>query len=182
MHILHFENKSFDYFLAKDERTRGLPLIDSPWHVLGIVCVYLIVCHYAPRCWPLRAYELRLPMAVYNLVMVLASAWMFYETLAVGWFGAFWGTWGCAPFRASDSALDWRIVRVCYVFYVSKYVELIDSLFFIARRRFKYLSTLHVTHHGFMCWGTWGFLKWWPGGPPVLMITFNTGVHTLMYL
>ena len=46
---------------------------------------------------------------------------------------------------------------MAWVFYVSKFIDMFDSFFFVLKKKFSHLSFLHVFHHGIMpfeCW--WG--------------------------
>jgi fatty acid elongase 3 len=68
-----------------------------------------------------------------------------------------------------------------YVFHLSKYYELFDTLLLVVKR--KELLTLHVYHHFAMIWVTWSWLQpenqfyvggWW-------CVLVNSTVHTIMY-
>jgi hypothetical protein len=41
-------------------------------------------------------------------------------------------------------------------YFFSKYIDYLDSIFFVLRKKFSHLSTLHVVHHGIM-----PFTAWW---------------------
>ena len=43
-----------------------------------------------------------------------------------------------------------KMTRVCWLFYASKFIELLDTIFFIMRKKFNQVSFLHVFHHGKM--------------------------------
>lgn len=40
------------------------------------------------------------------------------------------------------------MAAVCWIFYMSKFIELFDTLFFILRKKFNQVTFLHVFHHG----------------------------------
>jgi hypothetical protein len=40
------------------------------------------------------------------------------------------------------------MASVCWLFYISKFVELLDTVFFIMRKKFNQVTFLHVFHHG----------------------------------
>lgn len=42
------------------------------------------------------------------------------------------------------------MVYIAYVYYFSKFPELFDTIFFVMRKRYDQVSTLHVIHHGAM--------------------------------
>merc|ERR1712110_354656 len=68
------------------------------------------------------------------------------------------------------------------VYYFSKFIDLADSMFFVARKKFTHLSPLHVIHHGtlpLLCW--WG-PRFVGGGQSGFGPFLNSGVHMVMYL
>ena len=42
------------------------------------------------------------------------------------------------------------MVYAAYIYYFSKFPELFDTIFFVMRKRYDQVSTLHVIHHGAM--------------------------------
>ena len=66
-------------------------------------------------------------------------------------------SWTCQPIDYSDDPEAVRALNLAWVFYVSKFVDMFDSFFFVLKKKFTHLSFLHVYHHGIMplqCW--WG--------------------------
>jgi elongation of very long chain fatty acids protein 7 len=48
-----------------------------------------------------------------------------------------------------------RALNLAWFYYFSKFIDLFDSFFFIARKKFGHLSLLHVVHHStlpMLCW------------------------------
>ena len=43
-----------------------------------------------------------------------------------------------------------KMVYAAYIYYFSKFPELFDTIFFVMRKRYDQVSTLHVIHHGAM--------------------------------
>ena len=123
-------------------------------------------------------YQIRGLMLAYNFFQTLLSLWMFLE----GW--GFYMTgeynWVCQPVDYGNSPLARRALNLAWWYYFSKvfteieyllkqliisfmiiifsqFIDLADSLFFVARKKFSHLSPLHVIHHGtlpLLCW--WG--------------------------
>ena len=67
----------------------------------------------------------------------------------------------------------------CYMYYVTKYIEVTDT-FFLAIRG-KPLSWLHTYHHAVMFVVTWAFLDY-QVFPLPWMVVFNSLIHVMMYL
>jgi hypothetical protein len=45
-------------------------------------------------------------------------------------------------------------------YFFSKYIDYLDSIFFVLRKKFSHLSTLHVVHHGIMPFTAWWGIRW----------------------
>merc|ERR1712066_524566 len=66
-------------------------------------------------------------------------------------------------------------------YFISKYVDFIDSFFFLAKKKFTHLSTLHVVHHGIMPFTSWFGIRFVGGGHTTFCGFLNMGVHIIMY-
>ncbi|XP_055884760.1 elongation of very long chain fatty acids protein 2-like [Biomphalaria glabrata] len=74
----------------------------------------------------------------------------------------------------------WAETSVFIVLY-SKFIEFMDTMFFILRKHFRQLTFLHVYHHALTVIILWLGLRFLPRGPVILFPLLNTFVHTLMY-
>ena len=66
-------------------------------------------------------------------------------------------------------------------YYFSKMLEMLDSVFFIVRKRERQLTFLHIYHHSTMFCLWWIGVKYVAGGSSFLGAMFNCFVHVLMY-
>ena len=73
------------------------------------------------------------------------------------------------------------MANVCWLFFISKFVELLDTVFFIMRKKFNQVSFLHVFHHGIMPVSWWFAVKLAPGGFTTFHALLNSFIHFLMY-
>jgi elongation of very long chain fatty acids protein 7 len=96
-----------------------------------------------------KPFKLRSIIIVYNFLQVLFSLYLFLEVASVGWL---WGgySWRCQPVNPSTDEAAMRMVSVCWWYYFSKFTEFFDTFFFVLRKRYDQVSTLHVIHHGIM--------------------------------
>lgn len=62
-----------------------------------------------------------------------------------------------------------------------KVVDLLDTVFFVLRKKKNQITFLHVYHHTGMVMLTYGATKYLPGGHSVFMGGINSFVHVVMY-
>ncbi|KAJ0058663.1 hypothetical protein NL108_000368, partial [Boleophthalmus pectinirostris] len=100
--------------------------------------------------------------------------------LMSGWATTF--TWRCDLIDTSNSPQSLRMVRVAWMFYISKYIELLDTVFFVLRKKQNQITFLHVFHHSVMPWSWWWGVTLTPaGGMGSFHAMVNSAVHVIMY-
>jgi elongation of very long chain fatty acids protein 7 len=57
-----------------------------------------------------------------------------------------------------------QIARAVYVYFLAKLTELLDTVFFVLRKKDTQISFLHLYHHTVMPMASWGAAKYYPGG------------------
>nr|CAD7195081.1 unnamed protein product [Timema douglasi] len=151
----------FVFFKLADPRVKDWPLIGSPVYLLVIVALYLFFVLVAgPKFMEnRRPYNLKKIIAVYNILQVLANAYLFYGTLTSGWTDKI--GLGCYPIKYEDDP-DLKI-------------------FFVLRKKSNQVTFLHVYHHVSTIAISLLGAKYFPGGAATFPILPNTLVHVLMY-
>ena len=71
--------------------------------------------------------------------------------------------------------------RGCYVYFIAKLTELLDTIFFVLRKKDNQVSFLHLYHHTVMPMISWGCTKYFPGGHGTFIGVINSFVHIVMY-
>lgn len=158
-----------------DPRVSDWAMMASPMPTFGIVVFYLFAVWYGKKVMEQRpsGFEIRNLLVMYNSCLVALSAWLVYEFSVAGWvFGGY--TFGCQPVDASMRPQALRMARACWVFYISKLIELADTIFFILRRKFQLISFLHVFHHSVMAASWWFGVHFVPGGCLADILRFMT--------
>nr|XP_061790358.1 elongation of very long chain fatty acids protein 4-like [Nerophis lumbriciformis] len=166
--------------VVADKRTDKWLLVYSPVQMGTIVTMYLVMVWAGPRLMRHREpVDLRKFLILYNMAMVGLSVYMFHEFLTTSWLSNY--SLLCQPVDFSDRPLPMRMAQVCWWFYLSKIIELSDTLFFILRKKNNQLTFLHVFHHTTMVLN-WRFVvKYTAGGQSFFMGLLNTFVHSVMY-
>ncbi|XP_029730210.2 elongation of very long chain fatty acids protein 7 [Aedes albopictus] len=164
-----------------DPRTNDWPFMSSPFPTIAISLTYAyIVKVLGPRLMENRKpFELRKVLIVYNAIQVAFSIWLFYEACVAGWTAGY--SLRCQPVDYSRSEMGLRMARGCWWYYFSKFTEFFDTFFFVMRKRYDQVSTLHVIHHGIMPVSVWWGVKFTPGGHSSFFGLLNTFVHIIMY-
>ncbi|KAM3604224.1 uncharacterized protein V6R79_008187 [Siganus canaliculatus] len=165
-----------------DVRVVDYPLMKSPFEMTAILAAYVFFSVYVgPRLMANRKpFQLNTAMIVYNLSMVLLNGFIVYEFMMSGWATTF--TWRCDLIDTSTSPQALRMIRVAWLFYFSKYIELLDTVFFVLRKKQTQITFLHVFHHSFMPWTWWwGIILTPAGGMGSFHAMVNSGVHVIMY-
>uniref|UniRef100_A0A8C5Q9D7 Elongation of very long chain fatty acids protein n=1 Tax=Leptobrachium leishanense TaxID=445787 RepID=A0A8C5Q9D7_9ANUR len=164
-----------------DSRTDPWLLVYSPAPVILIFSVYLVLVALGPRLMGSREpFTLHYVLLIYNVALVGLSVYMFYEFLVTSVLAGY--SYLCQPVDYSESELGMRMARVCWWFYFSKVIELLDTIFFIMRKKFNQISFLHVYHHATMIFNWWAGVKYVAGGQAFFIGMLNSFVHIFMYL
>lgn len=151
----------------------------GPMPIVLIVCAYVyFVRVIGPRFMKSKEpYDLRWPIRIYNILMSAINYYMFHRTALLTNFGT--NYFGCH--QVGKTHEDNELVPIAYLYFATKIVELLDTVFFILRKKYSQASNLHVFHHGFIAICVWVYLKTAPGGSSVLFPFLNSGVHAIMY-
>lgn len=164
-----------------DPRVADWPMMSSPVPTLALCIFYAYFSKsLAPKLMEKRKpMNLRNFLVVYNLFQTIFSTWIFYEYLQSGWWGHY--SFRCQPVDYTSNPLALRMARTCWWYYISKFTEFFDTLFFILRKKYQHVSTLHVIHHGCMPFSVWMGMKFAPGGHSTFFAMLNSFVHIVMY-
>ncbi|MBN3302382.1 ELOV4 protein, partial [Amia calva] len=163
-----------------DKRTDPWLLVYSPVPVAAIFLCYLFLVWSGPKFMKSREpVNLRTVLIVYNFTMVCLSAYMFYEFFVTSYLANY--SYLCQPVDYSTSGLGLRMASVCWWFFFSKVIELLDTIFFILRKKNSQLTFLHVYHHGTMIFNWWAGVKYVAGGQSFFIGMVNSFVHIVMY-
>ncbi|KAI1290442.1 Elongation of very long chain fatty acids protein 1 [Halotydeus destructor] len=152
----------------------------APWKITGTVVAYLIfVLKVGPSMMRSRKpLNLDTIIRVYNLVNVLASALY----VALGVYLTNWTTdcWSCL--RAVDmDGPGWAKHTTMSLYLYLKIFDLLDTVFFVLRKKDSQVTTLHLVHHTIMPFTSYFCIKFVPYTPTILTAILNSFVHIIMY-
>ncbi|XP_028852401.1 elongation of very long chain fatty acids protein 7a [Denticeps clupeoides] len=164
-----------------DPRTEGWLLMASPLpQSLMIVCYIYFVLSLGPRLMENRKpFELKRILVVYNFGVVALSLHMCYEFVMAGWGTGY--SFHCDLVDYSMSPQGVRMLEVCWLYYFSKFIEMLDTIFFVLRKKNSQVTFLHVFHHAIMPFTWWFGVKFSAGGLGTFHALLNCIVHVIMY-
>ncbi|XP_050557414.1 elongation of very long chain fatty acids protein 7-like [Spodoptera frugiperda] len=154
-------------------------LMGSPISVAIILTSYLLfVLKIGPAFMMKRApYQLSNVLLLYNAVQVGVSCFLFHKCFAMLVEN------GVVP-KTCLMETDYSrrsITTAMYCYLLAKVSELLDTIFFILRKKNNQVTFLHVYHHAVMVFVTWTALKYEPTFALVFMGMLNSFVHIVMY-
>lgn len=126
------------------------------------------------------AFELRGVLMIYNMFQVIFNGLLFYEFARYGWLGGNY-SFICQPVDYSNNETALRMLRAGYFFLISKLIDLVDTLFFVLRKKSNQITVLHVFHHAVLPVSTWPGVRYVGGGNALFFAMINALVHTVMY-
>ncbi|CAB0035562.1 unnamed protein product [Trichogramma brassicae] len=188
--MYHRYKRKFDRFekrwnkfinIIVDKMDYDWPLMDSPIPTFLIVVSYLYsVTILGPRLMANRKpFQLRNTLVAYNAFQVIFSLGMLYEHLMSGWLLDY--SYKCQPVDYSHDPSALRMANLCWWYFISKFTEFADTIFFVLRKKDSQVTFLHLYHHSLTPLETWVCVKFIAGGHGTLGNLINNFVHVIMY-
>ncbi|KYN23394.1 Elongation of very long chain fatty acids protein 7 [Trachymyrmex cornetzi] len=149
------------------------PLMESPGPMLCIVGAYLLfVLKVGPKMMEKRpAFELNAVMIGYNAFQVLFSIWLTTLVSLIFY----------SPCNLFHYLKTGKISRGAWWYFFAKVIELLDTVFFVLRKKQNQITFLHVFHHSTTAVFSWCYLKFLPGEQGIVIGFLNSTVHIIMY-
>ncbi|XP_044755179.1 uncharacterized protein LOC123314125 [Coccinella septempunctata] len=164
-----------------DPRTSNWLLMSSPGPLITILVTYLYFCISAgPRYMRDRKpYDLKLVIQAYNALQIVLSIYLVYLGLAGGWAKDY--SFACQPVDYSVNPTSMTMATAVWLYFITKIIELVDTVFFVLRKKMNQVSFLHLYHHTMMPICGWIGTKFLPGGHGTLLGVINSFIHIIMY-
>ncbi|XP_056647745.1 elongation of very long chain fatty acids protein 7-like [Diorhabda sublineata] len=180
--LMHLVVENYSEFAeSRDPTVDSWLFMKSPVPVIAILLTYLIfVLKIGPR-WmeKKKPYDLKLVMILYNAYQVLFSIWLCSTAVYVK-----------EPVKllsrscnnpSNNKELQEIVYNSSWWYFFSKIVELLDTVFFVLRKKQSQVTFLHVYHHAITMFFSWGYLKFLPGEQGLVIGFLNSLVHVVMY-
>ncbi|XP_029962873.1 very long chain fatty acid elongase 5 [Salarias fasciatus] len=163
----------------RDSRVQGLLLLDSYLPTFALTVVYLLIVWLGPKYMKHRQpYSCRRLLLLYNLGVTLLSFYMFYELVSAVWPGDY--SFYCQNIHGVPE-VDRKVINALWWYYFSKFIEFMDTFFFILRKNNHQITFLHIYHHASMLNIWWFVMNFIPAGHSYFGASLNSFVHVVMY-
>ncbi|ESO98407.1 hypothetical protein LOTGIDRAFT_214031 [Lottia gigantea] len=163
-----------------DKRVENWFLMDSFIPTLAITAFYLLFVYVVPKIMAKReAIECKTGLMIYNFGLILLNLHICTELFTASYKLGY--SYLCQPVSYTYDHNEMRIAKALWWFYFSKVLEMLDTVFFILRKKNNQVSFLHVYHHATMFPIWWIGIKWVAGGQSFFGAMMNSFIHVLMY-
>ncbi|CAH1395777.1 unnamed protein product [Nezara viridula] len=172
-----------DFSAPSDKVVDGWLMMSNGTPVTLILAGYLYFIFYlGPKLMEGRKpFNLKYVMIVYNLCNVVFSSWLCWQLLGDPDAMSYIYQYQCAPKSRHTNHLVYKMNSNSWFYFVSKMFELLDTVFFVLRKKQNQITVLHVYHHANMVVSTWAYLKYIRGEQGLLIGFINSFVHIVMY-
>ncbi|XP_030845097.1 elongation of very long chain fatty acids protein 4 [Strongylocentrotus purpuratus] len=182
--VMDKANETYNFYLYtltfSDPRVKDWLFMESPLLTLVITALYLVMIRTGPKMMEnQKPMELKNSMILYNFACVLLSGYIVIEGIYSGYKAGY--SISCQQVVHSYEEYEHRIAKVLWWFYFSKFFEMLDTTFFILRKRNNQVTFLHVYHHATMFVLWWIGIKWVAGGQALFGAILNSFIHVVMY-
>jgi elongation of very long chain fatty acids protein 4 len=148
-----------------DPRTTNGFWLRTPEPALAAMFLYLVFVIFGPKFMENRQpMNLKRFIIVYNFVMVIVSTYMSIEFFLTSFLMGYSYSCQGVDWSYSTDPLSMRLVNISWLFFLSKVIELADTVFFILRKKNNQVTFLHVYHHVTMIFNWWMAAKYIPVG------------------
>lgn len=164
-----------------DPRVQDWFLMQSPLLPLFIIAFYL---YFVQRLGPLLMknkppLKIENVIILYNVVQVLMASYIVKEACRVLWFRGNYNFLCIDIDYSSETGTEQA--RTVWLYFLSKGLDLLDTVFFVLRKKQSHVTFLHVYHHTLIFTFGWFVTKFYPGGQIAFFGTVNSFVHMIMY-
>ncbi|XP_073945834.1 very long chain fatty acid elongase 7-like isoform X2 [Choristoneura fumiferana] len=153
------------------------PVMNSNDLAFILISYLMFVLKIGPMIMEKRApLQLRGILIAYNMSKIINSGILTYK------FFFYIVDKGLFPKKCNHDEVTLHVIAGLYwKYFATKLLDLMDTVFFIVRKKSSQVTFLHVYHHTFMVIISWTSLKYDPSDHWAFMAVLNCFVHTSMY-
>ncbi|XP_028162542.1 very long chain fatty acid elongase 7-like [Ostrinia nubilalis] len=125
--------------------------------------------------------ERRQPYKLTNVLIVYNGFQVAYSVYLVFIYARYLFNFGIITTRCPKGEALQEVITEIYPYFIAKHLDLLDTVFFVLRKKDNQISFLHLYHHSAMVSWTWLHLLHHPTDHFVCVGLLNSFVHVLMY-
>ena len=170
---------------ASDPRINHLPLFEGgPEIVLLILATYLLFVKIIGPWWMYdrKPYDVFIPMLLYDIIMAIINAVIFLSIIVnhIDYGQRFLQFKFPDPNDHSERTIS--EINNGYLCYLTRLADLLDTVFFVLRKKQQQITFLHIYHHTLVPLIGWMALKIAPQAPVIILfLMLNSFIHAVMY-
>uniref|UniRef100_A0A2S2Q638 Elongation of very long chain fatty acids protein n=1 Tax=Sipha flava TaxID=143950 RepID=A0A2S2Q638_9HEMI len=166
-----------DRQLDPDWRTKDWPIMSTTAIPVLLAVIYIIFVKFVGPNYMAnkKPYSLRKTLAVYNSAQILACIFLTMEYFKTK------PKMGCDPLDSSNDPDALYAAKLVWWTTILKLSELIETVFFVLRKKQNQVSALHIYHHVTTFFLIWIASRINPGGIVRIPVMLNNTVHMVMY-
>ncbi|XP_046679316.1 elongation of very long chain fatty acids protein AAEL008004-like [Homalodisca vitripennis] len=165
-----------------DPRTVNYPMVSTPFIIIAIVAVYNIFVQCVGPWWMAgrKPYNLKPLIVLYDCIQIVVNFWLCFRVLTKTYLSGKYNIF-CQGVETGTSPEEVLIMNTVYYYFLTKILDLLDTVFFFLSKKSKNISFLHIYHHSGMVVCGWIGIKYIPGGQAIFFGALNGFVHGVMY-
>ncbi|XP_050352177.1 elongation of very long chain fatty acids protein AAEL008004-like [Nymphalis io] len=169
------------FYERSDPRVKDWLLLSSPKPLVIIISSYLFLIKFVlPKFMENRKpYQLRNVIKWYNVLQIISNAVVTWGIMTSGWTTTY--HFGCVLPDYSMNPEALRMLRFFWWTMILKLLELVETAFFLLRKKENQASFLHIYHHVSTLILIWIGVKYIGGGMVSFAPMLNNSVHVVMY-
>ncbi|ESP05226.1 hypothetical protein LOTGIDRAFT_152042 [Lottia gigantea] len=182
--IMDYVNKlQTSYIEETDKQVIGWGLMESAYPTISILVTYLFIVYYGPKYMENRKpFNLKYVLLAYNIFQVIFSTYVFIELLvSVSHTNIKLLCQSYEKIDYSDDEYIKRVARCHWLYFIAKLIELLDTIFFVLRKKNNQITILHVYHHVIMAFSWYFVVRFLVIYSTYIIPLINSFVHILMY-
>ncbi|CAO1438187.1 unnamed protein product [Diamesa serratosioi] len=184
--VLHSVYSTYNYYFNEynDPRIQHLPLMNKPWFMLQMMTVYLLFVKVIGRKIMQNRKPLNLTKVInyYNLCQIALNLFCAYYSLKYSYMQKGYNYTCQVPPYNDYTYAGLKLVTMSYIYFLLKILDLMDTVFFVLRKKDSQVTFLHTYHHVLMVLAAFAHIKYYSGaGQCLLLGIINCLVHAIMY-
>lgn len=167
----------------RDPRVKDWGVITDARFMFPLLAAYVYFVKIGGPRWMKNrpAFELRLPILLYNLFMVVANALFVAKFLKHSYIGGGYSFFcqGIDYTAVDENTLT--LLKTAWWYAFVRIGDFLDTIFFVLRKKNSHVTFLHVVHHFIVVFDCWIWINYGHDGQVILGVCVNASVHVIMY-